>query len=130
VSVADINRSVFLKSALTGFEGDIVIAVVNYPSCKRDVRSVDSVGSISVKIVQVGIVLEVRVVDVDVLQQHLARVNERHCPHLALEELYPFDHRIGETIEGDLVWTARIITDRPVAFVPDLTVTVEGTLAV
>ena len=56
-----------LLQILTGFECDIVIAIVNYPSDEGNVRSIDRVCAISIEIVAVVVVLEIRVVDVDVL---------------------------------------------------------------
>jgi hypothetical protein len=91
VSAADTKRDVIITSALTGFEGDIVIAVVNNPSCKRDVGSIDRISSVGIEVEGVCIVLEVGVVDVDVLQQDLARVYECHGPHLALKKFDPLN---------------------------------------
>ena len=114
---------------LTGFEGNVVIAIVNHESDEGNVRSINRVRTISIEVVPVVVVLEIRVVDVDVLHQDLARVNERHRPHLALHKLDALDDRVGQTAEGDLVRTAWIIADCSVRVVPDLAVAVESSSA-
>jgi hypothetical protein len=115
---------------LIGFEGDFVVTVVDHPSCELDVGSINRVSSVTIQIHPIVVVLKVGVVDVDVLQQDFARVNECHGPHLALEEFDSLNHGVSETIEGDLVWTARVIANRPVAFVSDLTIAVQGALSI
>ena len=129
-SAADITDVVFVELALTGFKGDVVVTIVDHPPCESDIGSIDCVSSISIEVRTVRIVLEVGVVDINVLQQDLARVYECHGPHLTLEEFDALDHRICEAVEGDLVWTTRVIADCPIAFVPDLTIAVESTLSI
>ena len=111
---------------LTGFECDVVVAVVDYESGEGDIGSIDRVCTIGVEVVAVSVVFEVGAVDVDVLHQHFARVDERHRPHLALDELDALHHRIGQAVESDLVWSTWVITNRSVFVVPDLAVAVEG----
>ena len=53
--------------ALTGFEGDIVVAIVDHPPCQGNIGRVDRIKAVSVKIISVCVVLEVGVVNVDVL---------------------------------------------------------------
>lgn len=111
---------------LTGFEGNVVIAIVNHDSDKGDIRSINRICAISIEIVPVVVVFEIRVVDVDVLYQDLAGMDERHRPHLALYEFDALDDRVGQTVEGDLVRTAWIIANCSVRVVPDLAVAVES----
>ena len=53
--------------ALTGFKGDIVVAIIDHPPCQGNIRRVDRIKAVSVKIISVCVVLEVGVVNVDVL---------------------------------------------------------------
>ena len=114
------------SNKLTGFEGNVVIAIVNHDSDEGDIRSVNRICAIGIEIVPVVVVLEIRVIDVDVLYQDLAGMDERHRPHLALHKLDALNDRVGQTVEGDLVRTAWIIADCSVRVVPDLAVAVES----
>jgi hypothetical protein len=100
--VRSLQHSKF-SSTLTGFEGNIVVAVVNDKSDECDIRGVDCVSAIGVEVVAVFVVVEVGIVDVYVLHEDLARIDQRHRPHLALDKLDALDYGVGQTIEGDLM---------------------------
>lgn len=97
-----------------GLHRDAVIAVVDDPVAEGDVVGVDGVGSVGLgsllvcshylrfnadvrrsyvqrREVELNRVLQVRAVDVNVLQEHVLRVNNRHCPDQASEQLFHLD---------------------------------------
>lgn len=56
-------------------------------------------------------------------------MNERHRPHRTLYKLDALDDRVGQTVEGDLVRTAWVITNCSIRLVPDLAIAVESARA-
>jgi hypothetical protein len=68
--------------------------------------------------VAVFVVVEIGIVDVYVLHEDLARIDQRHRPHLALDKLDALDHGVGQTIEGDLVRPPRKVANCSIFIVP------------
>jgi hypothetical protein len=106
------------SSTLTGFEGDIVVTVVDDKSDECDIRGVNCVSAIGVEVVAVLVVVEIGVVDVYILHEDLARIDQSHRPHLALDKLDALDYGVGQTIEGDLMRSPGKVANCSIFVVP------------
>jgi hypothetical protein len=56
-------------------------------------------------------------------------MDDRHRPHLTSQKPYAFDHRVGQTVEGDLVRTTGVVGRvvlLPYPLVPVIAVAIEG----
>lgn len=97
-----------------GLHRNAVIAVVDDPVAEGNVVGIDGVSSVGLgclsvcshylrfyagiresyiqrREVELNRVLQVRAVDVDVLQEHVLRMNDRHCPDLVSKWLFHLD---------------------------------------
>lgn len=59
--------------------------------------------------VQNRVVVERRGVDVDVFQQYVVRMYDRHGPHLRLNKAHALDKGVIYSSPSDLVWAAGIV---------------------
>lgn len=109
------------------FRRDAIIAIDDRHPIKVDIIAVYSVHAVRVP----GWTATVRcAVDVDILHQYVLAFEDCHRPHLALHKSQPCENGITTVPDGKSMWPVRIIRHSLHEIVPDLSVAVEGPVAV